>query len=86
MGRRLTIHGCSNNLQTVPPNGWRCSEHTSKHPRRIARPAEESLCPRTANRVIAWLVRQGYLRVILTTNFDRLLEEAIEAEGILEWT
>ena len=38
--------------------------------------------PTKAHRAIARLVKDGYIRVILTTNFDRLLERALEAEGI----
>jgi hypothetical protein len=38
--------------------------------------------PTTAHRVIASLVARGLVRVIVTTNFDRLLEQAIEAEGV----
>lgn len=38
--------------------------------------------PTKAHRAIAQLAKAGYLRVILTTNFDRLLEQAFEAEGI----
>jgi SIR2-like domain len=35
-----------------------------------------------AHRAIAQLVRDGYVRVIVTTNFDRLMEQAIESMGI----
>lgn len=38
--------------------------------------------PGDAHRAIAKLVKRGTIRVILTTNFDRLLEQALEAEGI----
>ncbi len=38
--------------------------------------------PTAAHRVIAKLVKLGYIRMILTTNFDRLIEQALEAEGI----
>jgi len=38
--------------------------------------------PTDAHRVIARLVREGYIRIILTTNFDRLLENALRDEGI----
>ena len=34
-----------------------------------------------AHKAIARLVKAGYLKVIVTTNFDRLLEEALAAEG-----
>lgn len=39
--------------------------------------------PTKAHREIAKLAKDGYFRVILTTNFDRLLEHALEAEGIV---
>jgi phosphoglycolate phosphatase-like HAD superfamily hydrolase len=35
-----------------------------------------------AHRAIARLCSKGYVRVIVTTNFDRLLERALEVEGI----
>lgn len=38
--------------------------------------------PTNAHKAIAKLVRREYIRVILTTNFDRLLEIALEDEGI----
>src|ERR1017187_9802386 len=38
--------------------------------------------PTPAHKAIAHLVAEGYVRVILTTNFDRLLESALEAEGV----
>jgi hypothetical protein len=38
--------------------------------------------PTAAHRAIAKLVRDGYVRVVLTTNFDRLLESAIHDVGI----
>ena len=38
--------------------------------------------PTKAHRAIARLVAKGYIRVILTTNFDRLLEQALQDEGI----
>jgi hypothetical protein len=50
-------------------------------------PAEEDReqgikVPGAAHRAIAALVRRGSVRVIVTTNFDRLIEQALEAEGI----
>jgi hypothetical protein len=39
--------------------------------------------PTIAHQSIAWLVKNGYIRVILTTNFDRLLEMALEEIGIV---
>lgn len=45
---------------------------------------EEGLkAPRAAHRAVARLVRDGYVRVILTTNFDRLMELALQEEGIV---
>ncbi|MEY9894809.1 hypothetical protein ABIA31_008497 [Catenulispora sp. MAP5-51] len=38
--------------------------------------------PTAAHRALAQLVARGYIRVILTTNFDRLMEQALEALGI----
>ncbi len=38
--------------------------------------------PSKAHRAIAQLVAQGYLRVIITTNFDRMIETAISDIGI----
>lgn len=38
--------------------------------------------PTKAHRAIAQMAKSGYLRVILTTNFDRLLEMALNDEGI----
>jgi SIR2-like domain len=38
--------------------------------------------PTRAHRAIAWLVREGFIRVILTTNFDRLMENALRELGV----
>jgi len=38
--------------------------------------------PTEAHKVIAQMVKLGYIKMILTTNFDRLLEKAIEELGI----
>lgn len=38
--------------------------------------------PTEAHRSIAKLAKNGYVRIILTTNFDRLIEEALSAEGV----
>lgn len=44
---------------------------------------EEGLkLPTPAHHAIARLVRAGYIRVIITTNFDRLLENALREQGI----
>lgn len=39
--------------------------------------------PTAAHRAIASLVLKGYFRMIVTTNFDRLLEKALEEEGVI---
>lgn len=39
---------------------------------------ENAKQPTTAHKAIAWLVAQGFVKVIITTNFDRLLEKALE--------
>jgi SIR2-like domain len=39
--------------------------------------------PTAAHRAIAELVAGEYIRVIVTTNFDRLLEQALEAAGVV---
>lgn len=38
--------------------------------------------PTEAHHAIARLVAKGFIRVIVTTNFDRLLEQALTAEGV----
>ncbi|HHP1053028.1 SIR2 family protein [Bacillus cereus] len=38
--------------------------------------------PTQAHRSIAQLVKKGYIKVILTTNFDQLMEQALEFEGV----
>lgn len=43
---------------------------------------EGAKSPTKAHRAIARLVSRGYIRVILTTNFDRLMERALEEVGV----
>ena len=43
---------------------------------------EDTKQPTAAHRAIARLVADGFVRVILTTNFDRLMERALEEAGI----
>lgn len=38
--------------------------------------------PTDAHRAIARLIRSGHIRVIITTNFDRLIETALRDEGV----
>jgi hypothetical protein len=54
---------------------------------RYIEPTEEEFqegkkVPTKAHRAIADLVRKGYIRVIITTNFDRLMENALRECGI----
>lgn len=44
--------------------------------------AEKAPGPGGAHKAIARLVARGSIRVILTTNFDRLLERALDEEGV----
>jgi hypothetical protein len=44
--------------------------------------AEGRKIPTAAHRAIARLVQNGYIRVIVTTNFDRLMENALRELGI----
>lgn len=51
-------------------------------------PAEEELdqgmkLPTSAHKAIAKLACKGYIKVVITTNFDRLLEKALEESGIM---
>jgi len=39
--------------------------------------------PTRAHKSIAELVKAGYVKIIITTNFDRLLEKALESENII---
>lgn len=43
---------------------------------------EGAKAPTKAHRAIAKLVASGYVRIILTTNFDRLMERALEDVGV----
>jgi len=50
-------------------------------------PTEEELAegrkrPSPAHKAIAQLIARGYIRVVITTNFDRLLEQALSEIGI----
>lgn len=39
--------------------------------------------PTKAHRAIAQLAKDGYIKLVLTTNFDRLLEKSLEDVGII---
>lgn len=41
--------------------------------------------PTEAHKAIAKMVKEGYVRIILTTNFDRLMERALEEEGVNDY-
>lgn len=43
---------------------------------------ENAKQPTAAHKAIAWLVAQRFVKVIITTNFDRLLEKALEEAGV----
>jgi hypothetical protein len=45
--------------------------------------AQGNKLPTEAHKAIARLVAAGYIRVIVTTNFDRLLEKALEEVGVV---
>lgn len=45
-------------------------------------PENEKLTPSKAHAYIAKLIKDGYIKVVITTNFDRLLENALRDEGI----
>lgn len=47
-----------------------------------ADPSSEDRQPTVAHRSLAKLVKAGTIQVLVTLNFDRLLEQAIRAEGI----
>ncbi len=38
--------------------------------------------PTAGHKAIAQMVAKGYFRVIITTKFDRLMEQALDAEGV----
>ena len=44
--------------------------------------AEGLKVPSTAHRAVAGLVAKGFVSVIVTTNFDRLIEQALSDEGV----
>lgn len=55
--------------------------------RRYFEPTEEDInagrkTPTAAHKALAKLAAKGYARIFVTTNFDRLLETALESEGV----
>lgn len=63
------------------PEERRALLHTYIEPTKEDREAGRRI-PTAAHRAIADLVRGGYIRVIVTTNFDRLTENALRERGI----
>jgi FMN phosphatase YigB (HAD superfamily) len=39
--------------------------------------------PTKAHKAIAQLIKNGYIRIVITTNFDRLLESALAEIGVI---
>lgn len=65
----------------VSPSERRAILHSYIEPDSEEREEGKKL-PTAAHRAIASLVRDGYIRVIITTNFDRLLENALREVGV----
>jgi hypothetical protein len=81
-------HGAPPDYETLLSGLARSGVERSQLLRRYFEPSEEDRerglkLPGPAHRAIASLVEDGYIRVILTTNFDRLLEKALEERGIV---
>jgi hypothetical protein len=51
-------------------------------PQAVGPNGEGAIAPNPAHRCIARLIKLGVIRVIVTTNFDHLLEEAVRDEGL----
>jgi hypothetical protein len=67
-------------LAACLPNGDPSYIRTSSLTKTIVQRVRNFLT--AAHHAIAGLVRDGYVRVILTTNFDRLLENALREVGV----
>lgn len=65
----------------ISPDERRAILHRYIEPTSEDREAGRKL-PTAAHRAIAKLVAAGYIRVILTTNFDRLMENALREQGV----
>lgn len=65
----------------ISPDERRAILHRYIEPTSEEREAGRKL-PTAAHRAIAKLVAAGYIRVILTTNFDRLMENALREQGV----
>lgn len=66
---------------TASPDERRAILHSYIEPTEEDRAAGRKI-PTAAHHAIAELVRSGYVRVIVTTNFDRLMENALRERGI----
>jgi SIR2-like domain len=67
-------------LQRHRPKDRKCCEAIlSRMKRKLA---EGRKRPSAAHKAIAQLIANGYIRVVVTTNFDRLLEQALAEIGI----
>lgn len=75
--------GYSNLLQAIAPTGAARRALLAN----FFEPSKEDLdagakVPSRAHRAIADLAKRGYIRLILSTNFDRLTEQALEDAGL----
>ena len=78
--RLQTTQSSSMDLPGLKLNGNSCCARTlSRANKTVKRGAKQ---PTAAHKAIAWLVAQGFVKVIITTNFDRLLEKALEEVGV----
>lgn len=65
-----------------PPDYSQLLAQLAKTPPERSRLLRGYFEPTAAHRAIARLVKGGYVRVIVTTNFDRLLEHALDEVGV----
>lgn len=76
--------GYSNLLEQLAPNPAARSALLSEFFEATDEEREDNKkVPGPAHKAIAQLVQKGLVRVIITTNFDRLLEQALAAVGIV---
>ena len=79
-GKSLTTPICLQSWQPLNQSGGKSSTVILSPMRGTEKKGASFL--RTHTRAIARLVRSGHVRVIVTTNFDRLMENALREEGI----
>jgi hypothetical protein len=80
-------HGCAPEYSKLLDAIAKTSTERQRLLKSYFEPSEEDRAqglkaPTPAHRAIAQLAKDGYLRVILTTNFDRLMESAMEGLGL----